>query len=207
MDQLEKNSIAQFTKWAKNYDRSINSYAFKLTNSKITTILNPKPGSSILDVGCGSGILIKKLLSLNRNLKLQGIDITPKMAEVARSKFKHNSSVKITLGSVVKMPFKDSSFDHVTCASSFHHHPDPVLSIKEMVRVLKPGGKLLILDMNIDGFFRKLVFKLENIIHNEGEVYRLTTKEMHDLYQKMGLRQIKQATFLYLALITEGIKK
>ena len=40
------------------------------------------------------------------------------------------------------MPYEDDSFDYVTCASSFHHHPNPFQSIKEMVRVLKLGGKL-----------------------------------------------------------------
>ena len=75
------------------------------------------------------------------------------------------------------------SFDYVTCASSFHHHPDPLKSVKEMVHVLKPGGKLLILDMCIEGLLRKILFKVKNVYHNEGKVFRLTNKEMFDLYQ------------------------
>lgn len=139
-------------------------------------------------------------------MKLYGLDITLKMVEVAKRKFQNESNVEITLGSAVKMPYKNSSFDYVTCASSFHHHPNPLQSAKEMVRVLKPGGKLLILDMCIEGFLRKLLFKIENIYHNEGKVFRLTNKEMYDLYKKVGLTQIKQSTFLYFTLITEGVK-
>ena len=206
MHQLEKNSIRQFTRWAENYDNPFTSITFRQTNAKIMELLNPTSNSSLLDVGCGSGILIQKLLSLKRNMKLYGLDITPKMVEVAIKKFTNNSNVEITLGSAVKMPYKDDSFDYVTCASSFHHHPNPFQSIKEMVRVLKPGGRLLILDMCIEGFLRKLLFKIENMYHNEGKVFRLTNKEMYDLYKKVRLTQITQSTFLYFTLITEGIK-
>jgi len=206
MDTIEQHSIKQFTTWAKNYDNPFTSITFQLTNSKIVSLLNPKANSSLLDVGCGSGILLHKLLLLNRNLKLYGLDITPKMVEVANAKFKNNPDVKITLGSAIKMPYKNNSFDYVTCASSFHHHPNPALSINEMVRVLKPGGKLIILDGCFDGIIRKFLSLLENIYHNEGKTFRLTSKEMYNLYKHAGLIQIKQSTFLYFALITEGSK-
>lgn len=206
MDDLEKNSVTQFTRWAKNYDKPITSFIFRQTNSKIASILNPKPNSSLLDVGCGTGILISKLLSRNKYMRIYGLDITPKMVEVAKSKFKNNPHVKITLGSAIHMPYQDNTFDYVTCASSLHHHPNPLQSVKEMVRVLKPGGKLLILDMCIEGLIRQLFFKIENIYHHEGKVFRLTNKKMIDLYQQVGLRQIKQSTFLYFSLITEGDK-
>jgi len=206
MDQLEKNSIDEFSKWADNYDNPLTSITFRQTNAKIVKLLDPKQNSSLLDVGCGSGILIRYLLIANRGMKLFGLDITPKMVEVAKKKFSNNPSVKITLGSAIKMPYKDNSFDYVTCASSFHHHPNPLQSAKEMVRVLKPGGKLLILDMCIEGLLRKILFKVENVYHNEGKVFRLTNKEMFELYQKVGLKQIEQSTFLYFTLITIGLK-
>jgi ubiquinone/menaquinone biosynthesis C-methylase UbiE len=206
MHQLEKNSIEEFSKWANNYDNPITSITFRQTNAHIVKLLNPKQNSSLLDVGCGSGILIKYLLDSNKEMKLFGLDITPKMVEVAKRKFAKDPSVEITLGSAVKIPYEDSTFDYVTCASSFHHHPDPLRSAKEMVRVLKPGGKLLILDMCIEGFLRKILFKVENIYHNEGKVFRLTNKEMNDLYKDVGLRDIKQSTFLYFTLITIGVK-
>ncbi|PIV08806.1 16S rRNA (cytosine(1402)-N(4))-methyltransferase [Candidatus Roizmanbacteria bacterium CG17_big_fil_post_rev_8_21_14_2_50_39_7] len=206
MHQLEKNSIEEFSKWAENYDNPLTSITFRKTNEKIVQLLNPKRNSSFLDVGCGSGILIKNLLALNSNIKLYGLDITPKMVEVAKRKFGNEPNVEITLGSAVKMPYQDNTFDYVTCASSFHHHPDPLQSAKEMVRVLKPGGRLLILDMCIEGLLRKILFKVENVYHNEGKVYRLTNKEMYDLYKKVGLKDIKQSTFLYFTLITVGIK-
>ena len=84
MHQLEKNSINQFTKWAENYDNPFTSVTFRQTNSKIVRILNPKKDSSLLDVGCGSGILLKNLLALNNGMKLFGLDITPKMVRLRK---------------------------------------------------------------------------------------------------------------------------
>jgi ubiquinone/menaquinone biosynthesis C-methylase UbiE len=140
-------------------------------------------------------------------MKLYGLDITPKMVEIAKIKFKNNPQIEITLGSAINMPYKNNSIDYVTCASSFHHHPNPTLSITEMVRVLKPGGKLIILDGCVDGTIRKLLSQLENYYHNEGKTFRLTQKEMYYLFNNAGLTQIKQSIFSYLALITEGTKK
>lgn len=90
MDQLEKNSIEEFSKWADNYDNPFTSITFRQTNAKIVKILDPKQNSSLLDVGYGSGILIKYLLNANRGMKLIGLDITPKMDEFARRKFQIN---------------------------------------------------------------------------------------------------------------------
>jgi ubiquinone/menaquinone biosynthesis C-methylase UbiE len=207
MDPIEEHCIKQFTKWAKTYDNPITSITFQRTNSKIVNLLNPKTNSSLLDVGCGSGILLHKLQSLHRNMKLYGLDITPKMVEIAKIKFKNNPQIEITLGSAINMPYKNNSIDYVTCASSFHHHPNPTLSITEMVRVLKPGGKLIILDGCVDGTMRKLLSQLENYYHNEGKTFRLTQEEMYYLFNNAGLIQIKQSIFSYLALITEGTKK
>jgi len=59
MDDLEKNSIQEFTQWADNYDRPINSFTFRRTNEKIVSLLSPKSNSFLLDVECGTGILIQ----------------------------------------------------------------------------------------------------------------------------------------------------
>jgi len=206
MHQLEKNSINEFSKWASNYDNNLATFTFKQTNAKIVSTLNPKESSALLDVGCGSGILLNQLDNLHRNMRLYGIDITPLMVQVAKKKFEGRSNVQIFEGSAVNLPFKDCTFDYVTCASSFHHHPDQNKSVSEMVRVLKPGGTVLILDMCIDGVIRKVFAKLENIYHNEGKVHRPTSNELRTLYLESGLKNVQLFTYNYFHLIAVGTK-
>lgn len=206
MHQLEKNSIAEFSKWAGNYDNNLATFTFKQTNAKIVSTLNPKAGSSLLDVGCGSGILLDQLDNLNRGMKLFGIDITPLMVQVAQRKFANRPTIQIAEAASTNLPFKSSSFDYVTCASSFHHHPDQKKSLSEMVRVLKPGGTVLVLDMCVDGIIRKIFAKLENIYHTEGKVNRPTNEELRSLYSAVGLRNIRLFTYNYFHLVAVGAK-
>jgi ubiquinone/menaquinone biosynthesis C-methylase UbiE len=206
MHPSEQKSIEEFTKWAKNYDNPITSFPFKRVNADIVRLLNSKENSSLLDVGSGSGILIEKLISLNKNMKLFGLDITPGMVKLAKNKFKNNKNVEITLGSAGKIPYNDQTFDYVTCVYSFHHHPNQSLSIKEMARVLKPGGKLLVLDANIEGPIRKWFSDLETKMNKEEGVHKVTKKEMFDLFSKSGLKDIKQFDSHFVGFITQGTK-
>ncbi len=209
MENLEKNTITQFNKWAKTYDSTYLNYLnFYLTNKKIICLLNPEVGSLLLDVGCGTGILLQQLLKINKNLKLQGLDISEEMLSKAKQKFKNNKDVRLSFGSANKIPFEDSTFNYVTCVQSFHHHPNSLQSLKEMNRVLKIGGKLILLDTALDGVFRTLFSKLEQKLFPEREkdIQRYTKQQMRALFSEAGFKNIKQQNSWYFALITIGEK-
>ena len=175
MDDLEKNSIKQFNIWALWYDkRPLNYLEFYLANKAVIRVLNPRQNSSVLDIGFGTGILLKLLSRLNKNLKLSGIDISEEMLKKAKEKFADSPNVELGLGSARKLPFKDNAFEYVTCVHSFHHHPDSEQSLKEMKRVTKPGGKVLIFELGLDGIIRRSFYKIENKLNNEGNVHRYT---------------------------------
>ena len=161
MENLEENSKIEFNKWAKTYDNFFNHLFFSHSNKKVANLISFSKNSSILDVGSGTGILIEQLVS-KKNLKINGLDLSPEMVKISKEKFRKNKNVTITLGSAVKMPFKNSSFDYVTCSHSFHHHSNSLQSLKEMYRVLKPRGKIIILDATKDGIIRKLFCKIIN---------------------------------------------
>ena len=94
-----------------------------------------KPDDKLLDVGCGSGSLLKKFDNVNRF----GIDISAKYLE-------HLSGENITLclSLIEDMPFKDNYFDMITCTDVLEHVLDLNGSLSNIARVLKPGGMLLI---------------------------------------------------------------
>jgi ubiquinone/menaquinone biosynthesis C-methylase UbiE len=208
MEDLENNSINQFNSWAKTYDNpSIRYVFFTQSNKAIVKLLPQTLEVSILDIGTGTGILIEQVLLKNKSAHLFGIDISPEMVKKAKRKFQGKNKVTIALGSANKLPYKDNSFEFVTCANSFHHHPDSMQSLKEIKRVLKPGGKVILSDGCLDGFPRRFIFKIENNINMEGKVYRYTKEQTKDLFFQASFINISQYYSQYFNLITVGEKR
>lgn len=204
MHKFEESSIKQFDWWARY--QLLFYFSFLFLNKNIAKIVDPTKGSFLLDVGCGWGLLLKQLLLLNRSLKLYGIDISPVMVRVARSKFGNNERVEIREGSAHKLPYKDNMFDYVTCILSFHHHPDSLKSLREMHRVLKPSGTLFLLDPFNNGYIRRLLLKFNDLFFQEKDTHVYTKEQMLTMFKKAGFTQNHQQIRRYYHLLTIGEK-
>lgn len=99
-----------------------------------------------LDVATGGGHTANALAPLVH--KVTAMDITPKMLNAAEKFIKENghSNVEFVEGDAEKMPFEDGTFDIVTCRIAPHHFPNIEDFIKEVYRVLKPGGRFMLND-------------------------------------------------------------
>jgi ubiquinone/menaquinone biosynthesis C-methylase UbiE len=107
------------------------------------------PGDSILDVGCGTGDVALLAKTRAKACKVYGIDPSPEMISVARSKAARKKlDVDFRVGVIEALPFPDASMDVVTSSLMMHHLPDDLKArgLAEVYRVLKPGGRLLIAD-------------------------------------------------------------
>ena len=100
-------------------------------------------GAKLLDVGCGAGYAMKKA-SEELGCDCYGIDPDPGGHGVGRYSANSTSGLRITKGESEKLPFEDSSFDVVYCSHVLEHVKDEIQSLKEMKRVLKSGGTLVI---------------------------------------------------------------
>ena len=103
---------------------------------------------AILDVGCGGGRTVHKLAGIATSGRVYGIDSSEASVMVSRranKQFIETGQVEIRHGSVSSLPFSDSEFDLVTAVNSHCYWPDLVADMKEVLRVLKPGGALMIL--------------------------------------------------------------
>jgi SAM-dependent methyltransferase len=95
------------------------------------------PRARILDAGCGSG---RNMVELARRGEVTGVEISPASAELARAR--HLGEV--VEGSVMEMPFAPDSFDLAVCLDVIEHLPDDRGALRELRRVLAPGGALLV---------------------------------------------------------------
>jgi ubiquinone/menaquinone biosynthesis C-methylase UbiE len=103
--------------------------------------------SVVLDVGCGGGRTIQQLARLAPAGKVSGIDYSAASAAVARSTNAREISagrVDIRVGSVSSMPYADESFDAVTAVETHYYWPNLVSDLREVRRVLRPGGRAML---------------------------------------------------------------
>ncbi|MHB8509578.1 MAG: ubiquinone/menaquinone biosynthesis methyltransferase [Candidatus Dormibacteria bacterium] len=97
---------------------------------------------AVLDCACGSGRLAEASLQAGAQ-RVVGLDFSPRMLAVARGQV---HGVEFVEGDVLKLPYSDGEFDAVTIGFGLRNLPDPHAGIAEMTRVLKPGGRLVVLE-------------------------------------------------------------
>jgi len=109
---------------------------------------------AILDVGCGGGRTIQKLAAIATEGKVYGIDYSEGSVAASRGKnaqLIEAGRVEIQKASVSQLPFPDDKFDLVTAVETQYYWPDLVKDMQEILRVLKPGGTLMIIAESYKG--------------------------------------------------------
>lgn len=102
-------------------------------------------GSRVLDVGCGGGQIARALLQRRQDLELVGVDLSDEQIRRAeRRNCDLADRCEFVQGSALDLPFPDEAFDAVYSVASIKHWPDPGAGLTECVRVLRPGGQLLV---------------------------------------------------------------
>jgi len=127
--------------------RSMNVSHAKLTDWGLDKITIGKQ-FTILDIGCGGGATIFKLAGIATEGKVYGLDYSEESVNISRKRNKDlikAGRVDIKHGSVSRMPFSDNMFDLVSAIETHYFWPDLVNDMKEVLRVLKPGGLLIVL--------------------------------------------------------------
>ncbi len=126
--------------------------AMNITHSKLTdwglNHVRIETHDTILDVGCGGGGTVHKLARIASGGKVYGIDFSEESVTVSRTTNKpliKMGRVEIRHGSVSCLPFSDNMFDLVTAVNTHNYWPDMVADMQEVLRILKPGGKLMII--------------------------------------------------------------
>lgn len=131
-----------------DYTANIYDVFVYLINAKTHKILRKKVGSHILfsdivlECACGTGMLTEVIAPKCK--KLIATDLSKNMVRNARAKCNHYSNVKFMIADILHLEFEDSTFDKVVAANVIHLLQEPLKALKELERVCRPGGKVII---------------------------------------------------------------
>jgi ubiquinone/menaquinone biosynthesis C-methylase UbiE len=155
MQDTVKHNKANRFKWdrrSETYDKKRFNY-FRYLQKKALAQMNLHEPLNFLDMGCGTGWAVCYVAQqLHENGTFAGIDISDGMIEKAIANSVGLKNVRFQTASAEALSFKNDFFDKILCTNSFHHYRNPDIALKEAYRILRPGGKLYILDMTADDF-------------------------------------------------------
>ena len=116
-------------------------------NAALRDVVAGQPGEHVLEVGCGSGALSRLVApDLRPSGEMVGVDVAPDMIAAARQYAVADSSLRFEVASGEQLPFDEATFDVAFAARLLLHVADPVVVVREMARVVKPGGRVVLLD-------------------------------------------------------------
>jgi ubiquinone/menaquinone biosynthesis C-methylase UbiE len=190
-----KNIVDQFTKQAV-------PFAEKMTarhDGLIQLMLSASGATgkdTVLDVACGPGLVACAFAQVASHVT--GIDLTPAMIERARLlQVKHNlSNLRWEIGDVLLLPYPDGAFSITVTRFSFHHFLNPVAVLQEMIRVTRPGGRVVISDVYTTEDMRQSeAYNGMEKLRDPSHVRALPLSELQNMLQGAGLRNVRTEFF------------
>lgn len=133
----------EYARLAATYDRRWATYVRRSVAATCAR-LQMKPGLKLLDVGCGTGVMLHELEQDPRAARLTGVDLSPDMLAIARRRL--GAAVEVMEAHAHALPFADESFDAVVSTSAFHFMRHGNEALCEMHRVLVQEGQIVITD-------------------------------------------------------------
>jgi len=205
----------EFTRWSESYDRSILQWLlFGPSHRAIIARIRAEHGDRpirILDVGCGTGVFAAKIRQALPNAQVVGVDLVVGMLAKGSERWKrHADAVFPVQADSERLPFARGAFDVVTCANSFHHYPHQDRAVAEMRRVLRPGGRLLLVDGYRDRPWGWLIYDV-CVAGVEGAVHHASAARVRDLCARGGFAKVGQrvhrgpAPFLLSEAVAPGV--
>lgn len=222
MSDYQQNLTVQreyYDRTAQNYDKwHIQPVSAQIVDAwnfqNLKNYLNNKPLNRILDLGCGTGRLSEKLLSLSDNV--YGVDASREVLKIAREKHPH---LKLAFAEAIDLPYENDFFDLVVINGSLHHFFAMEQTFQEVERVLAPGGVFALLgepNSNFNMWWNPFKYKflayrflivLINIFRKNKEVINepiepdaesFTIKQITDTLRKYNSEKINSYTYDYL---------
>lgn len=174
--------------------------------ARVAEELQLKPGTRLLDLGCGAGLFLG-WLAVQVETKCHGLDLSFNSLQSAR---RANATARLTLGDAELLPYKDSSFDRISCNGAAHHLLDLRSALREIHRVLAPGGILVMYEPNANALTNAVrrVFLSSDKYESPADLAHkdeFTPKTVHATLQETGFTGITSSRCDFLAYPLSGM--
>jgi demethylmenaquinone methyltransferase/2-methoxy-6-polyprenyl-1,4-benzoquinol methylase len=152
--QIDGGSGAMFDQIAHRYDRLNHLLSFgadRAWRRKAVAALDLKPGHAVLDVAAGTADMGLEILRRQPSARVVGVDPSFRMLALAQKKFEsagYGTRWELILGDAQSLPFRDAKFDRVCIAFGIRNVPDRFRALRQMARVLRANGRLVILELS-----------------------------------------------------------
>lgn len=194
MSKKHKEAVQkQFTKTAEAFS----TFAIRDTPDVLkekVDFAKAQSTDAVLDIACGPGAFA---LALAPRVQLvRGVDLTPEMLRRARAyqAEKQILNAAFLQGEAEQLPFPAGYFDLVSCQCSFHHMPKPQLVLREMVRVAKPEGRLLVIDpLAPESDSKYEIYNRIELLRDPSHTLTLRLTDFLRLFDEEGLEIMRQA--------------
>ncbi|RMG17125.1 MAG: methyltransferase domain-containing protein [Deltaproteobacteria bacterium] len=150
-DEARARDQRLFELWSKVYEATpLLGPLLRQLQRQAVVELDPVWGERILDLGGGTGVGSARLSTrLGRHGEVVTLDLSLPMLKRSGAR-RFEAPIHRVCADALALPFADESFDGILCTNSFHHYPDPKRALAEMRRVLRPGGRLVLVDPSAD---------------------------------------------------------
>jgi SAM-dependent methyltransferase len=135
--------VGEFTHQAESFNASEAANA-RETLDALIELAAPAPGQRWLEAACGPGVVARALAP--RTGEVHGVDLTPKMIELAVREAAHLPNVTFAVGDATRLPDPDGAYDGAISRFTIHHVPAPARLVEELARVVRPGGVVVLAD-------------------------------------------------------------
>ena len=194
----EKQQIGQlFDRIARTYDGLNHGLSLNIDKYwRRRTVAQMKPAKHALDVAIGTADLTIEILRRGKAEKVTGLDLSDQMMAIGKKKVEkfcsriENGETKVTFvhGNAQEMPFEDASFDAVTCAFGCRNFSNLDAGLREMFRVLKPGGQVTVLEFSYpsnrfiralyDFYFTRVLPAIGRMVSHDKTAYTYLNKSV-----------------------------
>lgn len=176
--------VREYDRLARDYDERWRRYLDASIDMTLP-LLPPLGSARVLEVACGTGLVLERLAACDGAARLTGVDISRGMLEAAAARL--GDRARLARADAHALPFESASFDTVVCVSSVHYFARPAAALGEMRRVLAPGGRLVVTDWCRDYFWCRVLDRLLPLL-GRAHARTLGSDELAGLLESAGLR-------------------